>query len=322
MAQRAVQTAEPQVGSLQGIIHLSPRNLKIQRWVVLTLTLIPFAGFIAAIVFLWGGGFTGVDLATFFGFYVFTGLGVTIGFHRLLTHKSFETSRPMRALFSVAGSMALQGSVISWVADHRRHHAHADKPGDPHSPHLAEEDGIKGVLKGLWHAHTGWFFDEERTERARWAPDLFRDPMMVRIDKLFPLLSVLTFVLPAAIGFAFTGTFMGAVSGLLWGGLARVFFLHHVTWSVNSICHFFGNRPFETTDESTNNWPLALVSFGESWHNTHHAFPTSAVHGIEPWQPDIAAFVITGLERVGLVHDVKRPAAKELEKKKAAHLSG
>jgi stearoyl-CoA desaturase (delta-9 desaturase) len=295
--------------------------MKIQRWVVLALTLIPFAGFVTAMITLWGRGFTAVDGLTMLGFYMFTGLGVTVGFHRLLTHRSFETPKPVRAFFAIAGSMALQGSVISWVADHRRHHAHSDKPGDPHSPHLAEEDGIVGILKGLWHAHTGWFFDEERTERERWAPDMFKDEVMVRVDRMFPLLSVLTFVLPAVVGYAFTGTFGGAFSALLWGGLVRVFLLHHVTWSVNSICHFFGRRPFETTDYSTNNWPLALLSFGESWHNTHHAFPTSAVHGIERWQPDMSAMVISALEHVGLAHDVKRIPAADLEKKKVANPS-
>lgn len=321
MAQRVMETTDPTTAPLQGIVRLSPRNMKIQRWVVLTLTLIPFAGFVAAMVSLWGRGFTGTDGSILLGMYMFTGLGVTVGFHRLLTHHSFNTPRPLRLFFATAGSMALQGSVISWVADHRRHHAHSDKPGDPHSPHLAEEDGIIGVLKGLWHAHTGWFFDEERTERERWAPDMFKDKAMVRVDRLFPALSVLTFVFPAAVGYAFTGTLGGAFSALLWGGLARVFLLHHVTWSVNSICHFFGRRPFETADYSTNNWPLALVSFGESWHNTHHAFPTSAVHGVERWQPDMSAFVISALERVGLARDVKRIAETDLEKKKAAHPS-
>ena len=321
MSQQAVQTAEPQVGSLQGIITLSPRSLKIQRIVILALTLIPFAGFVGAIISLWGWGFTGVDLALFLSFYMFTGLGVTVGFHRLLTHKSFETPTWVRVLLASAGSMAVQGSVISWVADHRRHHAHSDKPGDPHSPHLAEEEGIKGALKGLWHAHTGWFFNEEKTERARWAPDMLKDPAMVRVDKMFVPLTVLTFVLPGVLGFAITGTIAGGISASLWAGLARVFFLHHVTWSINSVCHFFGRRPFETTDYSTNNWPLALLSFGESWHNTHHAFPTSAVHGIKPWQPDMSAFVIRTLERLGLAHDVKRPGAKELERKKVADLT-
>ncbi|HYI45610.1 MAG TPA: fatty acid desaturase [Actinomycetota bacterium] len=316
MAQRVMESPESTTAPLPGIVRLSPRNMKIQRWVVLALTLIPFAGFVVAMVSLWGRGFTGTDGLIMLGMYMFTGLGVTVGFHRLLTHHSFDTPKPVRILFATAGSMSLQGSVISWVADHRRHHAHSDKPGDPHSPHLAEEDGVVGVLKGLWHAHTGWFFDEERTERERWAPDMFKDPVMVKIDRLFPVLSVLTFVLPAALGYAFTGTIGGAFSALLWGGLVRVFLLHHVTWSVNSICHFFGRRPFDTTDYSTNNWPLAVLSFGESWHNTHHAFPTSAVHGIERWQPDMSAFVISTLEKFGLANNVKRIPERDLEKKK------
>jgi stearoyl-CoA desaturase (delta-9 desaturase) len=272
---------------------------------ILVLTTGPFVGFVAAIAVLWGRGISGMDLIVFLAFYVVTGLGVTVGYHRLLTHRSFRASPSVRAFFAVAGSLAIEGSVISWVAAHRRHHAFADVEGDPHSPHLAEEEGLGGVLKGLWHAHVGWLFDEEKTSVERWAPDLLKDPVMRRIDRLFPVLAVITLVLPALVGFAFTGTLWGAITAFLWGGLARVFLLHHMTWSVNSICHYFGKRPFETTDQSTNNWPLALLSFGESWHNNHHAFPTSAVHGLGRWQLDPSGFVIRSLERLGLARDVK-----------------
>jgi stearoyl-CoA desaturase (delta-9 desaturase) len=237
---------------------------------------------------------------------------VTVGYHRLLTHRSFRAPRPVRAVFAVAGSLAIEGSVISWVAAHRRHHAFADVEGDPHSPHLGEEEGVVGMLKGLWHAHVGWLFDEEKTSIERWAPDLLKDPVMTRIDRLFPALAAVSLVLPAVAGFAFTGTLWGAVTAFLWGGLARVFLLHHMTWSVNSICHYFGKRPFETTDLSTNNWPLALLSFGESWHNNHHAFPTSAIHGLGRWQIDPSGFVIRALERVGLARDVKRVTREQV----------
>jgi stearoyl-CoA desaturase (Delta-9 desaturase) len=261
---------------------------------------------------LWGRGISGIDLVVLLTLYVVTGLGVTVGYHRLLTHRSFRASRAVRAFFAVAGSLAIEGSVISWVAAHRRHHAFADVEGDPHSPHLAEADGLTGVMKGLWHAHVGWLFDEEKTSVERWAPDMLKDPVMRRIDRLFPLLAVFTLVLPAVLGFAFTGTLWGAITAFLWGGMARVFLLHHMTWSVNSICHYFGKRPFETTDLSTNNWPLALLSFGESWHNNHHAFPTSAIHGLGRWQPDMSAFVIRALERLGLARDVKRVTQEQL----------
>jgi stearoyl-CoA desaturase (delta-9 desaturase) len=289
-----------------GVVVLGPSQARLQRVALLVLTIGPFVGFVAAIAILWGRGIGVVDLALLAAFYVLSGLGVTVGYHRLLTHRSFRAPRPVRALFAVAGSLAIEGSVISWVAAHRRHHAFADVEGDPHSPHLGEEEGVVGMLKGLWHAHVGWLFDEEKTSIGRWAPDLLKDPVMTRIDRLFPALAAVSLVLPAVAGFAFTGTLWGAVTAFLWGGLARVFLLHHMTWSVNSICHYFGKRPFETTDLSTNNWPLALLSFGESWHNNHHAFPTSAIHGLGRWQIDPSGFVIRALERMGLAQDVKR----------------
>jgi stearoyl-CoA desaturase (delta-9 desaturase) len=291
---------------IPGVVVLEPSQARLQRVALLVLTIGPFAGFVAAVAILWGRGIGVVDLALLVVFYVLSGLGVTVGYHRLLTHRSFRAPRPVRALFAVAGSLAIEGSVISWVAAHRRHHAFADVEGDPHSPHLGEEEGVVGVLKGLWHAHVGWLFDEEKTSVERWAPDLLKDPLMTRIDRWFPPLAAVSLALPAVAGFAFTGTLWGAVTAFLWGGLARVFLLHHMTWSVNSICHYFGKRPFETTDLSTNNWPLALLSFGESWHNNHHAFPTSAIHGLGRWQIDPSGFVIRALERMGLARDVKR----------------
>jgi stearoyl-CoA desaturase (delta-9 desaturase) len=295
-----------------GVVTLGPSQARLQRVALLVLTIGPFAGFVAAVAILWGRGIGVVDLALLVAFYVLSGLGVTVGYHRLLTHRSFRAPRPVRALFAVAGSLAIEGSVISWVAAHRRHHAFADVKGDPHSPHLGEEEGLVGVLKGLWHAHVGWLFDEEKTSVERWAPDLLKDPVMTRIDRLFPALAAVSLLLPAVVGFALTGTLWGAVTAFLWGGLARVFLLHHMTWSVNSICHYFGKRPFETTDLSTNNWPLALLSFGESWHNNHHAFPTSAIHGLGRWQIDPSGFVIRALERMGLARDVKRVSREQV----------
>jgi stearoyl-CoA desaturase (delta-9 desaturase) len=295
-----------------GVVTLGPSQARLQRVALLVLTIGPFAGFVAAVAILWGRGIGVVDLALLVAFYVFSGLGVTVGYHRLLTHRSFRAPRPVRAWFAVAGSLAIEGSVISWVAAHRRHHAFADVEGDPHSPHLGEEEGVVGVLKGLWHAHVGWLFDEEKTSVERWAPDLLKDPVMTRIDRLFPALAAVSLLLPAVVGFALTGTLWGAVTAFLWGGLARVFLLHHMTWSVNSICHYFGKRPFETTDLSTNNWPLALLSFGESWHNNHHAFPTSAIHGLGRWQIDPSGFVIRALERMGLARDVKRVTGEQV----------
>lgn len=309
-AQAAAPPAEPQI---PGVVALSESNARLQRRLVLVVTVVPFLGFAAALGMLWGRGLSVVDLAIMGAFYAFTGLGVTVGFHRLFTHRSFRTTKTVRGLLAIAGSMAIQGPVIKWVADHRRHHAFADQPGDPHSPHLDDGPGVKGVIKGLWHAHIGWFFDTEVTSIKRWAPDLVKEPMMRRIDALFPLWAILSFIAPGILGLAITQTWSGALTAFLWAGLARIFLLHHVTWSVNSICHFYGKRPHETPDYSTNNWPLALISFGESWHNNHHAFPTSAVHGIERRQIDMTAGIIRLLEKLHLAWDVKDVTEKQLQ---------
>ena len=311
---RFSRQSEPTV---PGVKHLDEDQAVFQRRAVLVITVAPLAGFLAAVVTLWGTGLSLVDFGIMITTYYFAGLGVTIGFHRFLTHGSFQTRPWMKALLAIAGSFAVQGSVISWVAAHRRHHAFSDKEGDPHSPHLDEGEGMAGILKGLWHAHVGWLFAPELTDLDRWAPDMMKDPVMRRIDRLFPLWTALSLALPAALGFAITQTLEGAITAFLWGGLARVFLLHHVTWSINSICHFYGKRPFETTDHSTNNWALSILSFGESWHNNHHAFPSSARHGILKGQIDTSAGVITLLEKLKLVENVKGPSPKQLASKKA-----
>ncbi|MFN2593670.1 MAG: acyl-CoA desaturase [Actinomycetota bacterium] len=303
---------------IPGVVPRTAESGRAQRISILIATLIPFAGFVIAIATMWGHGVTGTDLAIMGTFYVLSGLGITVGFHRLLTHKSFEAPNPVKITLAVLGSLAVEGSVIEWVSDHRRHHAYADKVGDPHSPHLDTEDGFVGIVRGLWHAHMGWLFTKEKTQPERWAPDLLKDPGMRRVDRAFPALVVFTFAFPALLGYLFTGTFMGAVTAFLWGSLARVFLLHHVTWSVNSICHYYGTRPYETTDYSTNNWPLALISFGESWHNNHHAFPSSAIHGLKPSQIDLSAATIRALEKLHLASDVKVATNKQVEAKSAA----
>jgi stearoyl-CoA desaturase (delta-9 desaturase) len=256
-----------------------------------------------------------MDAGIALAFYVFTGLGITVGFHRLFTHRSFETNRFMTGMLAIAGSMAVQGPVIKWVADHRRHHAFSDQEGDPHSPHLDDGPGVRGIVKGLWHAHLGWMLSDEATSPRRWCPDLLKDPLLRKIDRLFPLWMILTFALPPLFGFALTGTLSGALTAGLWGSLVRVFMLHHVTWSINSICHFYGKRPYESDDYSTNNWLLSVISFGESWHNNHHAFPSAAVHGIERGQFDMTGAVISGLEKVGLARSVKRVTEKQKSSK-------
>jgi stearoyl-CoA desaturase (Delta-9 desaturase) len=236
---------------------------------------------------------------------------VTVGFHRLLTHRSFAVPKPLEYAFATVGSMAVQGPVMSWVADHRKHHAHADEEGDPHSPHVGHGDGVSGVLRGLWHAHTGWLFSTQgRAHPRQYAKDLYEDAGMRTINRRFPLLVLVSLLIPALAGWAITGTLAGAATGLLWGGLVRIFLVHHVTWSVNSVCHFLGSRRFETEDHSTNVAWLSLPSFGESWHHNHHAFPRSAAHGLRRWESllDPSALVITGLEKVGLARNVVRIA--------------
>jgi stearoyl-CoA desaturase (Delta-9 desaturase) len=264
---------------------------------------IPFAGVLAAVVLLWNQWVDGTDLAILAVGYLLAGLGITVGYHRLLTHRAFQTHKPLEYTFAVLGSAALQGSVLDWVSDHRKHHAHTDEEGDPHSPHVGHGSG----LKGLWHAHTGWLFETHgQADYRKYARDLLEDPGMKRITKLFPLITLLALGLPAVAGWLAHGGVEGAVRGLVWGGLVRAFLLHHVTWSINSVCHFFGRRRFQVDDHSTNVAWLSLISFGESWHHNHHAFPRSAVHGLRRREIDPSAWVIGALERVGLAWNVVR----------------
>ena len=268
---------------------------------------IPFLATLAAILLFWNRVVSGTDLAILAAMYVVTAAGITVGFHRMLTHRSFRTHKPTEYLFAMIGSMAVQGSVIAWVADHRKHHAHTDVEGDPHSPHVGHGDGLGGVLGGLWHAHTGWLLSEQgRADWKRYAPDLYEDQGMRRINRYFVPLVVLGLAIPTLAGYLLTGTLLGAATGLLWGGLVRVFFVHHVTWSVNSVCHFLGSRRFEVEDQSTNVFWLALPSLGESWHHNHHAFPRSAVHGLRRWELDPSALLIAAMEKVGLAWNVIR----------------
>jgi stearoyl-CoA desaturase (Delta-9 desaturase) len=268
---------------------------------------VPFLATLAAVVLLWNDlvGFS--DLAIAAAMYLLTAIGITVGFHRLLTHRSFQTSKPLEYTFAVLGSMAVQGPVISWVADHRKHHAHTDAEGDPHSPHVGHDEGMRGVLAGLWHAHSGWLMSSQgRADWRRYAPDLYEDSGMRTIGRNFVPLVLASLAIPALAGYAVTGTVAGAATALLWGGLVRIFFVHHVTWSVNSVCHFFGSRRFDTGDRSTNVFWLAIPSLGESWHHNHHAFPRSAVHGLRRHEVDISALFIGAMERVGLARKVVR----------------
>lgn len=247
------------------------------------------------------------DIFVFGLLYVLTGLGVTVGFHRLLTHRGFKTTRSVRAVLAILGSAAIEGPVISWVSDHRKHHAFSDREGDPHSPHVDHGHGWRGAARGLLHAHVGWLFiHTHRGQRARYAPDLVADPVVDWVDRTFLVWALGGLVVAFGLGWLFGGTLRDGLTGLLWGGAVRMLVLHHVTFSINSLCHFFGRRRFDTGDESRNLAWLAPLSLGEAWHNNHHAFPTSAEHGLRRWELDPSALVIRGLERVGLAWDVVR----------------
>jgi stearoyl-CoA desaturase (delta-9 desaturase) len=284
-----------------------------------TVTVIPFLALGAVAWQAWASVLRVSDLVVFAILYAATGLGVTVGFHRYLTHRSFATSRPVRAVLAVLGSAAIEGPVISWVADHRKHHAFSDRPGDPHSPHVGHGDGLRGALRGLAHAHVGWLFlHTERGAKQRYARDLLADPVVRFVHRTFVVWVVSGLAAAFALGVAIGGSVTTGLTGLLWGGAVRMLVLHHVTYSINSLCHFFGRRRFPTDDESRNLTWLALLSFGESWHNNHHAFPTSASHGLRRWELDISSLVIRGLEAVGLVWDVVRVSPQRQQEKALA----
>jgi stearoyl-CoA desaturase (Delta-9 desaturase) len=309
----AVQLRErPAATTTRGVVRLDAKQLRAQRRITLTLTVLPPAAVAVAIYWFWGHAISGRDLGIMLFFYSITCIGITVGFHRLFTHRSFKALRPVRIALAIYGSMAVQGSVISWVATHRRHHAYADDFGDPHSPHLAQASGLRGVLLGLYHAHVGWLFDSERSDNSEWAPDLVADPAMVKVDRSFGWLTLATFLLPGVAGGLISMSWGGILSGLLWGGVVRIFLLHHMTWSINSICHFYGKEAYQARDESRNVWPLALSSFGESWHNNHHAFPWSARLGLRAWQIDPGWYVIRLLKAFRVIGSVKVPSKEQI----------
>jgi stearoyl-CoA desaturase (Delta-9 desaturase) len=277
------------------------------RIITAVVTVAPFLALLAVGWQTWADLLHWSDIAVFVIMYLATGLGVTVGFHRYLTHRSFATSRPLRAILAILGSAAIEGPVISWVADHRKHHRFSDREGDPHSPHVGHGGGWRGALAGLAHAHMGWLFiHTERGARRRYAPDLLKDPVVSFVDRTFLVWALGGLAASFLLGWAIGGTIVAALTGLLWGGGVRMLVVHHVTYSINSLCHFFGRRRYATPDHSRNLLWLAPLSFGESWHNNHHAFPTSAFHGLRRWEIDPSALVIRALESAGLVWDVVR----------------
>jgi stearoyl-CoA desaturase (delta-9 desaturase) len=292
---------------------------KLERRVNMAAVVIPFLAVALAVPLLWGDWIGPSDVIVFAIMYTLSGFGVTVGFHRMLTHRAFATHPATRYVFAILGSLSVQGPVIEWVADHRKHHAHTDEEGDPHSPHVGHGSGVRGALRGLWHAHAGWLWRTHGQARAhKYARELIEDRGMRRINRRFPLIVLASLALPALIGLALTGTLHGALTALVWGGFARIFLQHHITWSVNSVCHFFGRRRFEVDDHSTNVFWLALPSLGESWHHNHHAFPRSAAHGLRWWELDPSAALIALMRRLGLAWDVVRIAPERQTQKLAA----
>ena len=288
-------------------------GILIALWAFVT---VPFLALIAAVPVAWGGWLSWTDAAIALVWYVVSGLGITIGYHRYFTHGSFKAKRWLRIALAVAGSFAVEGNVTQWVADHRRHHAFSDIEGDPHSP-WRFGNSFWGLTRGLFHAHVGWLFNRELSNRQRFAPDLLADKDIRRVDRLFPLLVVISLLTPGVLGGLITWSWQGALTAFFWAGLVRIAVLHHMTWSVNSVCHVYGDRPFEMRqgDKASNFWPLAIPSFGESWHNLHHAEPTSARHGVLRGQIDISARVIWLLEKFGMASDVHWPKPERIAAK-------
>ena len=304
----------PDAGDVQPVEH----ELR-DRIITGLVTIVPMLALGVAAWRAWEGLLRPGDVVVFVILYVLTGLGVTVGFHRLFTHRSFKARPAVRAVLAVLGSAAIEGPVISWVADHRKHHAFADRAGDPHSPHVDHGVGWRGALRGLLHAHVGWLFvHDQRGARARYAPDLLADPVIRFVDRTFVIWAVGGLGIAFALGAAIGGSLTAGLTALLWGGAVRLFVLHHMTYSINSICHVFGRRRFATADESRNVFWLALPTFGEAWHNNHHAFPTSARHGLGRWQLDPSALVIRGLEACGLASDVVRISPERQRRKAVA----
>lgn len=282
---------------------------------------VPFVALLVAVPIAWGGwlGWREVAIATVM--YLVSGHGITVGFHRHFTHRSFKANRGTKIALAIAGSLAIEGPVIRWVADHRKHHKYSDKDGDPHSP-WRYGDTVPALVKGMLYAHMGWMFDVEQTNQRKFAPDLLKDPDIRRISRAFPALVVISLLLPALLGGLLSWSWQGALTAFFWGTLVRVSLLHHVTWSINSICHAVGERPFNSRDKSGNVWWLAFLSMGESWHNLHHADPTCARHGVLKGQIDSSARVIWALEKLGWARDVRWPSTDRVRAKRVDDYGG
>lgn len=292
--------------------HDADSEVKSPLWyriATVAVVIIPFLSLFAAGALAWGWAFSWVYLVMVFFGWLITGLGITVGYHRFFTHKSFDAGPVMTVILGIMGSMAVQGPLLVWAHNHRKHHQHSDRDGDVHSPHAGHGEGIREWFRGAWFSHIGWLFKPQKIEFDRYVPDLKSQPIVRFISKTFILWVLLGLIIPALIAFAIFGTWQSAVLGFIWGGLVRVFIIHHVTWSVNSICHLFGSKTYRSHDESRNNPIFGILALGEGWHNNHHAFPASARHGLAWWQFDISYVTIKLLSYVGLTRNVRVPDA-------------
>jgi stearoyl-CoA desaturase (Delta-9 desaturase) len=283
-----------------------------QRIILGLLIGVPFLAIVVAIPVAWGGWLSWTDVGIGVAMYLIAGHGVTAGFHRHFTHLSYKAKRPLRIALAIAGSLGIEGPVIRWVADHRRHHKYSDKEGDPHSP-WRYGDTIPALMKGLLYAHMGWLFDVEQTDQRQYAPDLIKDPDIRRISRAFPVFVLASLAVPPIVGGLLTWSWQGALTAFFWASLVRIGLMHHVTWSINSICHAVGARTFRSRDKSGNVWWLAALSMGESWHNLHHADPTCARHGVLKGQIDSTARLIWIFEKLGWAYAVRWPQASRIE---------
>lgn len=311
--QAAAAPTTEQSATLGGDRQSWPERIALGAFII-----VPFLALAAAVPIAWGGWLGWSDVVIAVVMYFATGHGITVGYHRLFTHKAFKPNRALKNALAILGSMAVQGPLVRWVADHRKHHKFSDRDGDPHSP-WKYGPRVRDLAKGLFHAHVGWLFDAEQTPQRKYAPDLMKDPDLVRISRSFWVWVLVSLALPAGLGALLTWSWQGALTGFFWGSLVRVATLHHVTWSINSICHAIGERPFVSRDRSANVWWLAIPSMGESWHNLHHADPTCARHGVLRGQVDTSARLIWVLEKLGWVHDVRWPVTERIASKLVAN---
>ncbi|CAM5393786.1 Phosphoenolpyruvate carboxylase [Streptomyces cyaneofuscatus] len=305
-------TATTTISALPPATLGGDKKRSIEQFALLAFIVVPFVALVAAVPLAWGWGVSWLDVGLLVAMYFIGCHGITIGFHRYFTHGSFKAKRPLRIALAVMGSLAVEGPLVRWVADHRKHHKFSDAEGDPHSPWRFGES-LPALMKGLWWAHIAWMFDEEQTPQQKYAPDLIKDPAIRAISRHFLTFTIVSLAIPPLVGGLVTMSWWGAATAFFWGSLVRVALLHHVTWSINSICHAVGKRPFKSRDRSGNVWWLAVLSCGESWHNLHHADPTSARHGVMRGQIDSSARLIRWFEQLGWASDVRWPDAARID---------